>query len=317
MSAGSEAGGLAVLQDLLRCKKLTAAKLPSYLSPSALIQYEKQPCTFFLERMIDDPQEREPQSMTAAVGSAFDYFIKIEIARNLGQLEELRDTLWKGIFKDEDKKIYQGKSVNDILWCLNVEPHNRAEAAPVGKLLVEIYKQNDFDINKFNEVEIHKSYMLKCNGLTVPIIGKGDAKYESYPFDWKVKGYGSAASPTPGYYSLWQDGINKGSHKKYQDDIPFDLISDRYATQLATYGWQSGFCNEGFVDFPAYIDELVIRGSNIRVAKYRGIITKSFQEKLAQRYANAWLELRNGSYVASLPQDRKLIEISAESETWY
>lgn len=332
-------------------EKLEVGKIPSYLSPSGLIQFEKCPNTFFLERMAQDPDPRDEQGPAAAAGSAFDYFIKIELARELGRkslelgLEGLRKTLWDGIYREEDKLLYQGRSVNDILWCLSVEPQHRGEMAPIGKYLLDIYKKNGYDPSRFKQVEIHKKYMLQFAGFTIPIIGKGDAlvndevidaektlvgaikKISSssssssseiaiYPFDWKVKGYSSAsgASPTAGYYCIWEDGEIKGSHKNYVPDIPFESISDRYAVQLAVYGWQCGLFGK---DFPAFIDEIVIRPNKIRVAKFRGIITRGFQAKLAERFFTCWRSLQNGDFVNSLPPHPKLVEMQADKESWF
>ena len=315
-------------------------KLPFYLSPSSLWAIENTPCTFYLERLIQDCYEREPQSPPSAVGSAFDFFIKIHLAKHMSsrlnvkgnvlKMEDLRNVLMRGMHSSEQKALYQGKSVNDILWQTNVQPHMRTEAAGAGKLLFDEYNNampEDWEY-RYDDIEIHSNYDLHWKGINIPLLGKADASVKlpsiwkdrvntkSVPLDWKVKGYGSQASPTKGYFDIWDKGEWKHKpHKDYYCNIPMDSIDVNYATQLCTYGWMLGI-SPG-TPFPAYIEQIVIRNNSIRVALYEGIITREFQLNLAERYYQAWTKLRSGRFLQDIPCDVDLVKIIASSEGWW
>lgn len=299
-------------------------KLPYYLSPSSLWAIENTPCKFYLERLLESPDEREPQGKPAAVGSAFDYFIKIHLAKKMNKLEDLRNTLMKGLYSDEQKLLYQGRSVQDMLWQMNVEPELRAEAAGAGKLLFDEYNKAMSLLSsglscwedRYSDIEIHREYNLRWKGMSIPLFGKGDACTKSLaPLDWKVKGYGSDASPTKGYYNIWKDGAWKGPHKDYCKDITMDFIDKNYASQLCTYGWMLGILPG--TTFSAEIEQIIIRGSSVKIALYRGVITRQFQFELAERYAQAWTSLRNGKFLERVPCDIDMLRILANREGWF
>ena len=109
------------------------------------------------------------------------------------------------------------------------------------------------------------------------------------------------------------------SHKLYEEDMPFDQIDPMWATQLCTYGWLLGI-PQG-TPFPARIDMLCwdAKNTNVRTAKYRGIITEQFQEVVAQRYATIWNEIISGSFVLRLDSqyDIDFVWSAAKDERWF
>ena len=277
---------------------LPIAKHPKYLSPSSLSAIEGQPYTFYLQRMAPNPYPYEPQTPAAAVGSAFDSFIKIDIVNKLDIKEKIRQRILKDalIFvRDESeftKDDLEAMSFEELIFNTSVEKRNREEAREMGKLLYDKYKYNGYGSLIFLDVEIHRNFFLLEGN--VPIFMKLDSIVEDWdtkqpcPHDWKTSGYGSASgiSPKPGYMMLFDKGINVGSHKEYRKDMPLDEIDPKWATQVCTYGWGMGITPG--TPFPAYIDMLAIRPNNIRVARYRGIITKEFQLNIYARFRKAW-----------------------------
>jgi hypothetical protein len=305
---------------------LPVDKRPYYLSYSSLKKYEKMPMNYYLERIAPNPKPREPQGRAASAGSAFDYFVKIDLMKKKGRLESLRETLLGGMYSEEEKAKYAGRSVQDILWCTNVEEQNRAEAGPVGKGLFEAYAQCGFySADMFKDIEIHKKFVLTVDlqeqRVVVPIVVKMDATLMNpeIPHDWKVKGFVSQASPSQGYKECWklENGrmLNVGCHDKYRKGMDMSEVNPDYADQLATYGWAMGFP----VGTPFYgsIHEIVIRESGVRICVYEGVISPMMQSSLAERYARAWTDIRSGKFLENLPQDLKLCEYLAMEETWY
>jgi len=286
-------------------------KLPSYLSPSSLMQALTQPNTFYLTRLIDPPYPREEQGLAAAVGSAFDYYIKIKM------IEE----------RFKEKKIFLDELRNGI-------ESNTVEAHQAGKKCLSNYIQGAYNPLEFADIEIHKQ--VKIEGI--PIYGKLDAtsydlrsvsdplnsfeeikKLPIIPFDWKVSGYTSKSgvSPKKYYYRLWETFKPKQSHKDFQENIPFEMIDEKWATQLCTYGWIIG--KPLLEPFASRIDMLCWRKGTIRTAQYRGIITKEFQENVLNNYIQVWKEIMNGSFVQRLDSTRdiNLVYVGSTNETWF
>lgn len=306
-------------------------KYPVFLSPSSLMQYESNPNSFFLERMVVDPRSRDPQSIAAAAGSAFDYEVKIFLTKKVfGSSEVFKKRLLNNMFDAKDRQYYTDKSAEVILWETNIEEQNREEVKPVGRYLLDKYIKSPFFLQtNFSDMEIHKRINVIINGINVPLYGILDASINygttfPIPFDWKVSGYGSksGASPKPMYYSLYANGIIKGCHKWYEDDMDFTLIDPKWAVQGATYGWMLGWPINKCVDFPFIIDGLFIKDNSLRIARYKGIITAAFQEELKQRYANAWLGIHNNYKEGENLRDkigssRLMCELLANGERWW
>lgn len=282
---------------------LEIERLPSYLSPSALMQSKNQPNTFYMTRLINNRMEREPQSLAASVGSAFDYYVKLDLINKFPHKAHFMQELKNGI---ED---------------------NNVEAHQAGKLAFERYDMGAFKRDEICDIEVHTNKTV--NG--VPLFGKLDATYfdddftwdKGCPLDWKVSGYTSkkGVSPYPRYHRIWEDFKPKGAHKLYEKDIPFHLIDETWATQLCTYGWLLGIPLGK--PFPARIEMLCWgRGSQnakMRTAKYRGIITEEFQLGLIAQYESLWNSLLDGSFVLRLEssEEEEFVWQAAINETWF
>jgi len=277
---------------------LKIEKIPQYLSPSALMASENMPNSFYLNRLIHNKMVREPQSLAAAVGSAFDFLIKSElILTQFTNKKHLLVDIKKGIETNQD------------------------EAFTAGKIALNAYTKV-IDLNIFHDVEIHKQ--VEIDGI--PIMGKLDAsisnpsiKY-SFPFDWKVMGYTSKnpISPLPFYKRIWKGIRPLPCHKEYSKGIPFENINDKWALQLCTYGWMLGIPFS--IEFPVYIDVILFINKIIQsIVIYEGIITKKYQELVISRYKNLWHSIINGSFIQRLASsyDEDLVWIASKEEEWF
>lgn len=301
---------------------LPVEKKPSYLSPSSLKMFEHEPNKFYLTRMAPNPMPREPQSMAAAVGSAFDVMIKNYLLNSRKCMhqgaptkEEVHKRVLSGVKADLDR--ISELPFMDAFFELSVEPHCREEAKGAGLKIAKFYVEQlpKFDLT-FMNLEIHREFTLFNQG--VPLFMKLDSsvldKSKEIPFDWKVKGYSSDASPVAGYAMIvGEDGVMKGAHEKF--GLPMDQINEDWAMQLATYGWGLGkIPGEPFM---AMIHSPVLRSTGMRIALYYAEITAEFQKKLIERYREAWHSIQSGKFVRSLGPDRGICEIAASTERWF
>lgn len=300
---------------------LPIAKFPYYLSPSALMMFETQPHTFYLQRMAPRPLPRDPQGAAASVGSAFDSFIKDYLAKKMDMTGQLERRVINGYFGD--KSNLKDMNVLEMMLYTSVEC-NKEEAIRVGKVLKDKYLRYAPELT-FCNLEI----VTQFQAGDVPIYIKGDASVwdddddREVPHDWKVMGFGSksGASPLAGYQRAYDGSGLPKVHKDYHEMISMEQINEKWATQLATYGWEIVYGKvvrpEEFIPYPAYIDALVIRPTGVRVVRYRGWITVDFQKRLYARYHNAWNAIRDGSFVKGLGEFRMLVECVAETESWW
>jgi hypothetical protein len=277
---------------------LEIERMPSYLSPSSLNAIEKMPNKFFLERLCIDRDMREPQSINAAIGSAFDYLIKEEL-----------------IQKKFPQKTYMLKEIKK-----GVE-NNQVEAWEMGRRAFLFYKSHGLNKDEYVDVEMHWSKTIEG----VPLLGKGDSVVEHneivIPHDWKITGYNSkSTSPAPYYYKRYTEHGRGGNlpHKKYTYGVSMENINLSWATQTATYGWLMGKpLGEPFM---ARIDQVAFKGEWPNVCtNYLAQLTHEFQTKLMERYKVAWNSLRTGSFLNRLASthDKNLIRIASFSEKWF
>ena len=288
-------------------------KLPSYLSPSSLMTAEDMPNTFYLNRLINDKMDKDPQGIAAAVGSAFDYFIKAKLV--------------------ETKFPYKA----DILPLLKegIET-NKAEALRMGSKAYSAYVESAYEEDEYENIELRLTKEVEG----VPLTGYLDATSkiittEDYneifqstmtyndiviPMDWKTTGYSSKSpvSPPPGYFKMFEGLMRRPSHDDFHPDMPFETINPKWATQLCTYGWLMDY--PVGTPFHARLDTLVWKNNAIRcIARYYGLISERFQEHVMMRYKRLWKSLMDGSFKLLLKSqdDENIIWLASKLETWY
>ena len=275
-----------------------------YLSPSSLKVLETQPETFYLTRLADDKSHRDPQSIQAGVGSAFDARIRAELVK-------------RGLVKSEfnfDEEVSK-----------QVEPRNMEEALRVSKAMSDFYFKTALISLKWSSLGRDASFTLKWKGAEVPIFCRLDSEVILtvegedilVPFDWKSTGYASASggSPKQGYAVIWNDVLPNASHKGYYKDIPWENIASDWATQVCTYWFALGNM-PGERDGYAIVDQLIIRPTGSRVARYLGRLTQSWQRSVADRFVSAWQSIpKIIEEHKKLP--RLVYEMERLGESWY
>jgi hypothetical protein len=312
------------------------AKLPKYLSPSSLKTAVKQPYTFYLTRLVDNPIPREPQSLPGAMGSAFDVFVKLMLVIK-GRVDlkpyQLQTRLLDSCYDPSMREQYAEMDLPTMFYKMSVEEqHQAAVKDDASALMVNYCKSSLFMDLAFHDLEIHRYFSIMGNSpdsgqaLIVPIFMKGDASvtvmtqkdnYEVIPLDWKVTGYGSAtgASPTAGYKRIWSiDKGLEGPHPDYTPDRSMALVDEAWADQLCVYGWGMG--RPVGLPFRAIIHQLVFRPSGWRIAEFDSWITTETQLRLRDKFVTLWSDLQSGRFAQRIVQDRTFAEWYASTESW-
>lgn len=253
--------------------KLPYVRTVEYLSPSSLRLLETSPVEFYLRRCGPDETKpaRDPQGFPAAVGSAFDAYVKRLVANELS----LKCPNTKRMLKDK------------------VETHKK-EAIAEGLRLSTLYVESGAfaallkdGITKIEPGENIK----KFSG--VPVRGDLDAVVRKcVPMDWKVAGAGrpGTRSPTQGFARLWdtkKPGVDLGSHRRCGESL--EVFQEDWARQMVMYGWLLGWPFKKPIPLEYAIDEVLVgKPPRIRVAQHRGTISVKFQKSLQRRLLRAW-----------------------------
>jgi hypothetical protein len=302
-------------------------KIPKTLSVSSLSMFEKQPYTFYLTRMDENPIPKEPQGLAAGMGSAFDAFIKVFLTEKIESLDlkEINKRILSGVYNEDEKVRLEKVNPNLISFEAGVEEQNRALVMNSALVLADKYLKSSFGQGtEWVDLEKHIHFMLQPRvDLAIPLFMRLDAvvnlkDYKNIPLDWKVKGFGSltGASPTPGYCSGFKEnGELLPPHALWEKDISMDAIDITWASQLCTYGW--GLGHPLGSPFKGIIDCLVYRPTGWRFFRYEGWLTEEFQRSLILRFSNCWEKLKSGEFVHSLVKIRDVQEYLASQESWF
>jgi hypothetical protein len=262
-----------------------------------------------LKYLTDDKPPRPPQMDYMSIGSAFDAYVKAELALDL----------WG---RDADPQFDF-----DTIFTDQVEEHNRDWARKAGYYAYKCYvisgsyrellqalenaaEEPQFEFGVSGEVE------------GVPLFGKPDCRYITREgthviLDWKVNGFCSkyGASPYKGYALIrdgWDHELMKPSrgvgksHKLYKPREHGGLTigshyleetSKDWADQLSIYGWMLGE-NVGDESVVVCIDQLACKPNGewpaIRVANHRCRVSEIWQQSLVIRLKNCWGTLQSG-----------------------
>ena len=279
------------------------------LSPTSLMLYKRDPELWYLKYCADEQLPRSEQTKPAAVGSAFDALIKARLYKHY--YNEV------AIDHPYSARTLLAQQVNPDLmdWATNAGIHCLTQYERCGALadiLLETHQPPQF--------EFPLRQTLTLDGLEVPVYGIPDMSYHYNGYtiilDWKVNGYcaKSVTSPTPGYL-ICRDGWDfryckpSRSHRKMHPDVvkkqladltissqPLEASDEQWAVQLTTYAWLIGGDN----DFIGAIEQLCgqpVPGHdqpNLRIASFRGQVSKGFQETLVGMYTQCWLAYKSG-----------------------
>lgn len=308
-------------------------KAIEHVSPSALIKYENQPATFFLERCVTPSRPREKAGMPAHIGTLFDVLIKSEVAKRIGRESELKAKLGCPAETELPKFLRSSMadfdllSSDDRMTCMNraVHIYNYYKQLVLDSECTHVSSSNTRDYS-WHDVE-HQAQVHLLD--RIPTYCKGDfslmtTKSESpVPADWKVMGSGSSASPKPLYrYIFDADGVPKGAHKNWHVGVKMEDVDPGWATQLVFTGWQLGYGTLAAAqEFKGIIHCLVCDtnekfGFRCRLAIYEAIISLEWQRKVLDRVIYMWNDICSGRFYEKW-KDVDLTSLIAKTENWY
>ncbi len=272
-------------------------RLPAYMSPSSLKCFEDDQDEYYLRYLAENRPPRTPQTQPMSVGSAFDAYAKSYIHYALfGHYGKDNAYEFTTIFEEQ------------------VEKHHRDWAHEAGKICFDTYKSSGALASMMMELktavgeprfEFSIKGLIRGDAGTVPLLGKPDIFFTNDQgarviLDWKVNGYCSSASPTPGYIQLLgRTHKNHGlPHKKCITDIhkgiqinaayKLEEFSTLWAAQLATYAWLLGE-QVGSEQLISGIDQITRSGKgHLIITRHRAIISSQYQFELLGRYCYAW-----------------------------
>ena len=172
------------MSDKLAGSGLAGLRVPKYISPSALKIFRRDDKTeFFIRYLCEDRADRMPQTQPMSVGGAFDAYVKHSISKMLGIECDF-----------------------DVLFCEQVEPHNRDFARTAGAICLDAYKVSGAMADIMTmlkkadsiDMELVGEGTIAVGGGTCKLLGKPDLKFiiAGIPvmLDWKVNGYCSASN---------------------------------------------------------------------------------------------------------------------------
>lgn len=241
-----------------------------------------------------------------AVGSAFDSFVKAELAHLLGKHSEQKVLLAQLL-----------KTVDD----------RNSDCIIVGKKLFEEYNYQgcvrrlmddgltDIELESQRDILGKEVQGTEKTIGAVPVFCKPDAKMvfarrQIYttkvffdagieaPIDWKVTGAfsQSGGSPKPGYLRSYKNGCDNGRHERY--GIPLEDIDQYWATQLTFYNW---VLNNTEGPLPAAIEQVVVAPDSVRFVSYRTYISHEYANGIRHRLVDFWERLHSGQIKDPVP----------------
>lgn len=278
-----------------------------YLSPSSISQWRKDKREFFLKYMAKAP--RLPQTCPMSVGSAFDAYVKSDLANQLGM-----DCDFEALFESQ------------------VEEEHRDFALVAGKRCWDAYRALGGMSDLFVEISDARPVMedkiqKTINGVV--LLGKPDLYWDGWVLDWKVNGFcaKSGASPKKGYKNLrgeWYGrGQAPGPHKDYNylRQCCFSETNELWALQTCIYGWLvSGFRVPINVGIDQLACEIEGKGRGIRLAQFRGTISIKYQERLFEEISEIWEIVNSQERMAEfIPiEEQEMLMRSAENpDLWF
>jgi len=251
-----------------------------YLSPSSISLWDMNQEKFYCQYLAKYPVPRMKQTLPMAIGSEFDRLVKNKIQKSIG--------------------------VDIVDYSEQVDVSYRSEPLlhEGGEYLLSIYfPYVDKLLALGNPLFYDDGIFAYVNGC--PLFGKPDFVIPNkLILDWKVNGFFSHASPKRGYVFLDGD-----THYKTQLIMhpsgnlischSIDSINNLWGLQLCIYKWlvtsASASASE---DICLGLDQLVCDSRNVnidvpvpckvRVAVYRGLISKKFSDTLFDRVGYIW-----------------------------
>ena len=288
-------------------------RTPTYLSPSAINKFRRDPEEYYLHYIASDKPDRDPQNQAMSIGSSFDAYCKSWLHERLFGRGKDPKYAFENIFETQVESQWRDWARLHGMYVFD----QYESCGALSDLLMDLQKaitDPKFEIDVSGVITNHATGQLEREPQTaelkgVMLLGKPDVFYVNKEgmhviVDWKVNGYVSKynISPMPGYVKL------RGDHKKegqcHPDCIltPFHgmLINGKnslheynpdWATQLSIYAWLGGL--EVGADFIAGIDQVVCKRNSsefpeLRFAEHRNLVHKNFQYETFNTAKNLW-----------------------------
>lgn len=259
--------------------KLQIYRPLKHISPSSLSEWMLCPTKFYLKRLSQHNWQPDPQGKPAAVGTAFDCYVKAEFARRLGLPYNIQEELKKGV--------------------------EHADCIDLGKSLANKYIRWGFIDKRLEEglVDIHfesrQDFLI--DNEVIHILGYPDARFSNGTMlDFKVSGALSStgASPKPGYLFRCVDGVHDYvSHHKAQE--PLELIDEDWARQQVIYNLFT--FGKPVERLPVAIDQVSIRGNKVTISEIRTHVTLEFQNQVLRQIRDCWVKANEGEIEEAQP----------------
>jgi hypothetical protein len=265
-----------------------------YLSPSSFMEYNTCSWKFINKRLMGRPKALDTQGIPAAMGCAFDVYMKRYLARQL-KIDNRPDL-----------------EINTLLSSVSIPDTSlREEILEQGKSLAMKYIDlgftkrllseglSDVEVDKFLTMPLHPdfSHMVDRDGHLIPdlrLFGKLDCVITQenllIPHDFKIRGYKSKSgySPTPGYKMyITSDGKTKEYHTKHE--CPIDELNERWAIQLTIYAWMLNHVQRPGENLPLAIDEITFGRNNIVFSQIRSFTSVEYQKALWRDLSECWV----------------------------
>lgn len=267
-----------------------------YLSPSSFEEWLTCKTKFVRKRLMGYPKGADTQGIPAAMGCAFDFYVKRNIGYKLGLVNI-----------DDDSKtrpdLQQTTLIKEI-----TNDEVRAEIMIAAQELASRYIKLGLRDRLMNEqvvdIETDRFHIMPSGKEGIPdlrLYGKldsviahpADVEIDALcPHDWKIRGYGSKTgySPTPGYRNyLTHTGETKEIHIKCRS--PIHELHEKWARQLTIYAWMINNITDPYCDLPVAIDEITYGKNSIAFTQIRTITTLQFQLDLLKQLQAAWIEI--------------------------
>lgn len=242
----------------------------TYISPSSFNTWRTCRTKFYYTYLAGLPWKDRKQSLAAAIGSAFDAYIKDYIAQKRG-----------GVLADRrDCKVNVALAGIKLVDGLDM----KRDIIPPSKQLAQEYIANGFADRYINAnlLDLNRTLYILFGGI--PIYGIVDIIMNDEPIDLKTRGFASdrTTSPTPGYHTrISSKGENKFEHKLCGEIMMEDQRED-WAVQLLWYKWMiNNSCN-------AHIEEIVKTASGWDMAQHTLKFSLKFIEDVKKELGLMW-----------------------------
>jgi len=269
--------------------KLPIIQQPEYISPTAYKIWKTCEWKYYL-KYLTGQRPKLPQTRAMACGSAFDSIVKSELAKDLNWFNQ--------------EKLSREKLL------LSVDVDLRSIIIKPAEEIFAFYKASGAYQSLIDEgvksVETEELKLVTDSNINmkIPIFGKPDITSSKGIIDWKVNGYGSkwGASSKRGFTTKYSvKGIEAGKESR-----SMDLIDEDWAIQLTVYNWitQESDLLE-FKEISVGIDQIAIKGDDIKIVTYRTTIGEQFQRDLFLFFRLMWASILNGEIEDATPSKGK------------